>query len=289
MARYRVLRDMIIDNALRYTGQILEIKNPGVLLQWLELVQDVKPLVKTQETKWPSFYRLGIFVTGYCNLNCPLCSQKEFKETHGDMPFEDACKVIDDLKKKGMKPIISIVGGEPTFWPHLKELCVYIKKEIGSDIHLLTNATNKEIVEYLIDNRLIDQVVSNLANCHVKNANDFQTKYGKEIVHLSKFGHIPMPKSISWGTIPADCHCPGLAVMGRTVYSCPNIYSISKRVEKEISDVLFKSMDEDWVEHFLKHENCKYNGFLCQYCPANAKVKREIPDNEKVIRYSRGI
>lgn len=84
--------------------------------------------------------KLKLKVTEICNANCSCCQQRleRYAEDHVYvMPFELACKCIDDAKRVGWKQLI-LSGGEPTLHPDLFEIIKY-GKEQGMVVSLYTN------------------------------------------------------------------------------------------------------------------------------------------------------
>lgn len=106
-----------------------------------------------------------IFTAG-CNYRCPFCHNagivlEEYKSIDED-------KILDYLKTRvGLLDAVTISGGEPTLQ---KELSQFIKKvrEFGYKIKLDTNGTNPQILQKLIEEKLIDycavDIKTNLSN-----------------------------------------------------------------------------------------------------------------------------
>lgn len=94
-----------------------------------------------------------IFTAG-CNYRCPFCHNagivlEEYKSIDED-------KILDYLKTRvGLLDAVTISGGEPTLQ---KDLPQFIKKvrEFGYKIKLDTNGTNPQILQKLIEEKLID-------------------------------------------------------------------------------------------------------------------------------------
>jgi len=90
-----------------------------------------------------------------CNLNCFQChnrhaySGKEERFTH-----EELREKLSMLKLLGVELII-VSGGEPTLEENLEEGLRLIK-ELGFPVRVDTNGTNPEVVERLIEKRLVD-------------------------------------------------------------------------------------------------------------------------------------
>ena len=97
-----------------------------------------------------------VFTIG-CNFRCPYCHNPELVNETAERIIES--DVLDFLnRRKGKLTAVSITGGEPTI--HGKELLSFIKavKGLGYKVKIDTNGTNPELLETLIDKKLIDYV-----------------------------------------------------------------------------------------------------------------------------------
>ena len=103
-----------------------------------------------------------VLFTKACNFRCPFCHNGlSVIESNTYIPFTD---ILDYLKmRKGVLDAVVISGGEPTLMPDLVDKIKAIR-ELGYEIKLDTNGTNPEIVEYLIDNKLIEYVAMDIKN-----------------------------------------------------------------------------------------------------------------------------
>ena len=96
----------------------------------------------TSYTQQNSLYRpMSIFVTTTCNLNCYSCGALGMnprpKEWNADPnKIELFLKYMVDVFPEGSS--ILLTGGEPTLYPHLKEVCDMIH-EYGFKTSMLTN------------------------------------------------------------------------------------------------------------------------------------------------------
>lgn len=63
-----------------------------------------------------------------CNNNCSWCYAKNTLSSKAQMSLEKAKYAVDELKKRGVKKI-SLIGGEPTIYPHFFELIQYISEQ----------------------------------------------------------------------------------------------------------------------------------------------------------------
>lgn len=87
-----------------------------------------------------------------CNLTCPMCSvnvnNTEIGQILRDYPnaakgpqlrLEEYKQVLRELIDH--QPIVSIAGGEPTYFPYIVDLIEYAKKELKYSVGLTTNGT----------------------------------------------------------------------------------------------------------------------------------------------------
>ena len=100
-----------------------------------------------------------IFLSG-CNMNCSYCYNSDLKiKSEGRLSEEE---VLDFLKSRvGKIDGVVITGGEPTI---NNELPSFIKKikDLGLLVKLDTNGTNPKMIEYLIDNSLVDYIAMDI-------------------------------------------------------------------------------------------------------------------------------
>lgn len=100
-----------------------------------------------------------IFLSG-CNMNCGYCYNSDLKIKSEGRLSED--EVLDFLKSRiGKIDGVVITGGEPTI---NNELPSFIKKikDLGLLVKLDTNGTNPKMIEYLIDNSLVDYIAMDI-------------------------------------------------------------------------------------------------------------------------------
>lgn len=83
--------------------------------------------------------RCEIILTNKCNFKCPYCRGLR-KDCIGDMPLEKVKFTIDCWAKDNLENI-RFTGGEPTCYPHLKEVIKYAKEKKIKRIALSTNGS----------------------------------------------------------------------------------------------------------------------------------------------------
>jgi len=100
-----------------------------------------------------------IFLSG-CNMNCSYCYNSDLKIKSDARLSEE--EVLDFLKSRvGKIDGVVITGGEPTI---NNELPLFIKKikNLGLLVKLDTNGTNPKMIQYLIDNSLVDYIAMDI-------------------------------------------------------------------------------------------------------------------------------
>ena len=101
-----------------------------------------------------------VIFTGGCNFRCPYCHNSSIVNNKGNKIGEG--EIIDFLKgRKKFVDSLCISGGEPTIQKGLYDFIRRVKKE-GFNIKLDTNGTNPDLLERLIDEKLIDYVAMDI-------------------------------------------------------------------------------------------------------------------------------
>lgn len=112
-------------------------------------------VIKNSFVDYPKNISTVVFTYG-CNLDCWYCHNRDIIEEEGELTSEE--KLFEFLEqRKGQIDGVVISGGEPTLQPDLKEFIKKIK-DMGFLVKLDTNGTNPEILEDLLNEKLIDFV-----------------------------------------------------------------------------------------------------------------------------------
>lgn len=107
---------------------------------------------------WPGNAAAVIFTPG-CNFKCGFCHNPElnsFKETNNE---ELVLKKIEDLKWS-LDGVV-ITGGEPTLQKDLINFCEKLKA-MGLKVKLDSNGSNPDILQEMVDKKLIDYIAMDL-------------------------------------------------------------------------------------------------------------------------------
>ncbi len=90
-----------------------------------------------------------------CNLNCYQCHNRyAYSEKKEKITYQKLEEKLSTLKLLGVELII-VSGGEPTLEKNLKEGLEFIKS-LGFPVRVDTNGTNPEVVQQLIEEKLVD-------------------------------------------------------------------------------------------------------------------------------------
>ncbi len=112
---------------------------------------------------YPDRVAATIFTAG-CNLRCPFCHNAPLVTDINKEYLIPESEILSFLSKRvGILDGVVITGGEPTLMRDLPEFIGRIKA-LGYDVKLDTNGTNPEMLEHLIENKLIDYVAMDIKN-----------------------------------------------------------------------------------------------------------------------------
>ncbi|MHA1657502.1 MAG: radical SAM protein [Promethearchaeota archaeon] len=89
-------------------------------------------------------FPLRIAITNFCNIKCFFCSNEGMplsQKNNKNIDFVHLKYLIKVLAEKGLKNI-SLTGGDPTLYPQLSELLIYLTKFNFKDVFFHTNGIN---------------------------------------------------------------------------------------------------------------------------------------------------
>ena len=98
-----------------------------------------------------------------CNFRCPFCHNGDsVLNAQEEIKFDE---ILAFLKTRvGLVDAVVFSGGEPTLEPDL-EVKIKAVKSLGFLIKLDTNGTNPELLEKLLDDKVVDYVAMDIKNC----------------------------------------------------------------------------------------------------------------------------
>lgn len=102
-----------------------------------------------------------IFTAG-CNFLCPFCHNSGLVyNLEENIEESDVIEYLN--KRKNMLDSVCISGGEPTLNKDLPQFISNIKN-LGYKVKLDTNGTNLEMIQYLVENKLVDYIAMDIKN-----------------------------------------------------------------------------------------------------------------------------
>ncbi|MBP3284836.1 MAG: anaerobic ribonucleoside-triphosphate reductase activating protein [Clostridia bacterium] len=114
---------------------------------------------KLSTVDYPGELACSIFLVG-CNFNCGYCHNPSL--ISGDGNYIEKKEVMEYLKlRRDMLDAVCISGGEPTCNPDLKDFIKEIKA-LGYKVKLDTNGTHPEVIEELLQEKLIDYIAMDI-------------------------------------------------------------------------------------------------------------------------------
>jgi len=112
---------------------------------------------------YPGKIAATIFVSG-CNFRCPWCYNKDLVlpeeiVKYPPIPLEEIYKFLEE--RKGFLEAVVLCGGEPTIYEDIIDFVKQIK-DMDYLVKLDTNGSNPEILQTMINNRLLDYVAMDI-------------------------------------------------------------------------------------------------------------------------------
>lgn len=121
----------------------------------------IKGFIETSFLDWPGYVSSVLFLGG-CNLRCPFCHNHPLVFRPDELPNLGLDEILDYMTRfRDWIDGITISGGEPTLHAGLPELISEFK-EHGFQVKLDTNGTKPDMIEGLIEARLIDAISMDL-------------------------------------------------------------------------------------------------------------------------------
>ncbi len=116
---------------------------------------EIKGFLETSFLDWKGKICSVLFLP-YCNFRCPYCHNHPLilhPEDYSSIPLEDILNRINSFK--GWIDGVCITGGEPTIHKGLPDIIRRIKQQ-GFLVKLDTNGSNPQMIEFLIEEKLVD-------------------------------------------------------------------------------------------------------------------------------------
>ena len=106
---------------------------------------------------------VAVLFTQGCNLSCPFCHNGRLISSNqrGENYLEPGSLAQFLAERKGFLDGVVFSGGEPTLQPDLPQVIAAVKRQ-GYLIKLDTNGTNPTMLQYLLQEKLLDYVALDL-------------------------------------------------------------------------------------------------------------------------------
>lgn len=128
----------------------------------------IKSYIKTSLVDYPGHIATTVFTSG-CNMRCPFCHNKDLviDNTDASISIKEFLSFIE--KRRSVLEVVCITGGEPTLQNGLSEFLSQIKA-YGLKIKLDTNGLNPNMIQDLLELKLIDYIAMDVKNSLTKYA-----------------------------------------------------------------------------------------------------------------------
>lgn len=118
---------------------------------------NIKGIYKTSLIDYPGKICSIIFIGG-CNLRCRYCHNPDLATNSKDLRIYTNEETLNFLRKRqGLIDGITLSGGEPTLPTDLEDF-IYSVKKIPLSVKIDTNGLNPDIIENLLNKKLLDYV-----------------------------------------------------------------------------------------------------------------------------------
>ncbi|MDD3342627.1 MAG: anaerobic ribonucleoside-triphosphate reductase activating protein [Sulfurospirillaceae bacterium] len=97
----------------------------------------------------------SIFWFAKCNMACPYCYNPRIVKEKGSISTHEALEFLS--RRIGRLDSVVLSGGECTLYPLLEDFCAEIKA-LGFQIKIDTNGSNPQIIQRLVEQKLIDYI-----------------------------------------------------------------------------------------------------------------------------------
>jgi len=225
-------------------------------------------------------FQLSLMPVGACNMNCPNCTQKYFRKDFADyqMSLEEVETICRRVKELGLHfAWAHITGGEPALWDNLYEGCKIFRTSGAFDhVEVWSNCKLTKPLMEILDDNLVEHVITQEANTYKTGANALKKKYGDRMSIISPSAHQVHPDKPLDNVLPAECGCNRVEIFNYRVYPCANYYSNMRRMGLDPMEYpLSAPLDSNWAA-FMDGID-RFNMQACRVCLANGKVSRQAP------------
>jgi pyruvate formate lyase activating enzyme len=219
----------------------------------------IKGLQKFTLIDYPGKLACTIFTFG-CNFRCPYCQNPELIIDDGQKPISEAWILNFLYQRRGFLDGVCITGGEPTIQPDLLEFIKELKR-LGYNVKIDTNGSNPELINQMIQSKLIDFIAMDVKAPLEKYGKVVKTNIEENLIKESI--RIIMEKAPDYEfrltVVPTLINEEDLHIIGELVKGAKKMYIQQFRTEKTL-DESFKK-----INPFTKEELLRFRGILKNY------------------------
>ncbi len=216
-----------------------------------------------------------VLTTSRCNLNCPECNQREWRNIAYDITPDEVGHFLDISEQSGYGIDVMCFGArEPTMNPFLPEIIRITKKKGVHRISLLTNGFNIESLEPVKE--LIDQVlIASYGKRNFDAVRKTEEVFGQKAFVDTVTTHQVIKNEPTAEDEPIDCVCKGLALYANKVYACAPLVNLEMRFPKVAPK---EDICADVSLHFLDKLKTLDKGGTkyCYFCTDNWNVAKTL-------------
>lgn len=117
----------------------------------------IKGFISTSLVDWPTRVCSVLFLAG-CSFRCPSCHNHRLVLEPDSLPDYPLTEILESLNQRThWIDGVTVSGGEPTVRNNLPDLLLLLR-ETGVKVKLDTNGFNPEMLEEIVESRLVDAV-----------------------------------------------------------------------------------------------------------------------------------
>jgi pyruvate formate lyase activating enzyme len=227
-------------------------------------------LQKVTLVDYPAKVACTVFLSG-CNFRCPFCYSQELvlaesAKYHPQMDEDYFFSFLEE--RKGMLDGCVICGGEPTINP---DLPLFLKKikDLGYSIKLDTNGSNPEMINELIDEKLIDYIAMDIkapldqAKYRIVTGTDIDVDKIKKSVELIKNSGIDYEFRST--VVPGIHTREDIMQMAKDIAPAKRYFLQQFRNDKETLDPSLNNINPNYPDDFLPNIEQEIMGLFGEF------------------------
>ncbi len=212
-----------------------------------------------------------VLTTSRCNLHCPECNQREWKDINYDITPEQIEYFLDIAKKSGYGiDVMNFGAREPTMNPFLADIIRTTKKKGVRLIWLLTNGFN---IDSLVPvKELIDKVqTSSYGKLNFDAVEKTKEIFGEKVEVWEIIDHRVIKNEPAAENEPIDCCTTAISLFANKVYACAPVVNLFMRFPGLVPK---EDICTDVSLHFLENLKTIDKGGTkyCYFCTDNLNV-----------------